>query len=346
MRHQEAVEPTVPVSYVLLVLQLASEKGLSTADVIQQAGLSADLLERPETRVPLVTGYAAMCHFVITRGQAVGLGYEFGLRSTITTHGMIGYGLMSQASLRDALAFGSRYGLNLRMPAWDLNFFEEKGDVVLRGTENVPHGSLRCFSAQQLIISCYALLRDIFPQVCSETVLHFDFERPDYHGHYEAHLPECVFSHPFNEIRLPSRYLDMPLRTADKAAAIFAREACERELAIFGDSHRDVMRQVRALLRLGPNGYPSLEDVAQSLCISTRTLNRQLQSRGTCFRTLLNEARRRDASILLRDPRLDLTDVAIRLGYSTLTNFNRAFREWEGCTPGAYRLRPSQQLLA
>lgn len=337
MRPPEAVEPTVPVSYVLLILQLANEKGLSTDDILAQAHIPKEHLDRPEARFSLINGYAVICRYVMDRCKSPGLGYEFGLRSTITTHGILGYGLMSQSTLREVISFGSRYGTRLRMPAWDIQILEEGEHVVLRGTENVPHGPMRCFSSQQLIISCYAVLRDLFPQVCSDTRLHFDFQEPDYHQHYAARLPECIFSSQFNEIRIPASYLDLPLRTADKAAANFARQACEQELALFGDNDRDVMRQVRALLRLGPQGYPSLEQVAESLCVSARTLNRQLQARDSCFRHLLNEARRRDACILLRDPRLDLTDVAVRLGYSTLTNFNRAFREWEGCTPGTFR---------
>ena len=147
MRPPEAVEPTVPVSYVLLILQLANEKGLSTDDILAQAHIPKEHLDRPEARFSLINGYAVICRYVMDRCKSPGLGYEFGLRSTITTHGILGYGLMSQSTLREVISFGSRYGTRLRMPAWDIQILEEGEHVVLRGTENVPHGPMRCFSS-------------------------------------------------------------------------------------------------------------------------------------------------------------------------------------------------------
>jgi len=342
MRSLDTAAPTVPVSYVLLVLQLLAERGVDKHRLLADLSITDEVLGHPDGRIPLLTDYATLCRRAMGLGELPGLGYAFGLRSTVTTHGILGYGLMSQPKLRDVMVFASRYGANLRMPAWDLAFFEEDGQAVLRGTENVPHGTLREFSAQQLVVSCYGVLRDLFPQVCMDAELCFDFAEPAYHQDYASQLPRCHFGRPFNELRMPMHYVDLPLRTADRIAAQVAEQACERELALYGDAHRDVVRQVRAALKLGIAGYPSLEDVAQRLCVSARTLNRQLQSRETSFRTLLNEARRRDAVQLLHDPRLDLTDVAVRLGYSTLANFSRAFREWEGLTPGAYRTQERQ----
>ena len=343
MRHPEAVTPTVPASYVLLVTQLLAERGVNTQSLLTRVGIDPARLEHPDARIPLLTDYAELCRQGMQQAALPGLGYEFGLRSTVTTHGMLGYGLMSQPCMRDVMVFASRYGATLRMPAWDLSFFEENGQAVLRGTENVPHGGLREFSAQQLIISCYAVLRDLFPQVCRDAELCFDFPEPACHAQYADRLPRCHFSRQFNEMRMPIHYVDIPLRTADRIAAQVAQQACERELALFGDAHRDVVRQVRALLRLGPQGYPDLEATAQALSMSARTLNRQLQERETSFRALLNEARHRDACTLLSDPRLDLTDVAVRLGYSSLGNFARAFKEWRHCTPGEYRASLSLQ---
>jgi AraC-like DNA-binding protein len=97
--------------------------------------------------------------------------------------------------------------------------------------------------------------------------------------------------------------------------------------------------RVCALLVATDNGrYPRLENVAASLCMSSRTLKRYLQEHGLSFQQLLDRVRRADALRLLEQPELTLDDIARRLGYSSRSNFSRAFQAWVGQSPG--RLRP------
>ncbi|MFX8067372.1 AraC family transcriptional regulator, partial [Acinetobacter baumannii] len=39
----------------------------------------------------------------------------------------------------------------------------------------------------------------------------------------------------------------------------------------------------------------------------------------------------------LRDPQLDLAEVALLLGYSEQSAFTRAFRQWTGLAPSQWR---------
>jgi AraC-like DNA-binding protein len=39
----------------------------------------------------------------------------------------------------------------------------------------------------------------------------------------------------------------------------------------------------------------------------------------------------------LKDPNLSLTEIAFLLGYSEQSAFTRAFRGWQGESPGSYR---------
>ena len=43
------------------------------------------------------------------------------------------------------------------------------------------------------------------------------------------------------------------------------------------------------------------------------------------------------ALVLMRDPAIPLTEVALELGYSDSANFTRAFRRWTGLPPRRYR---------
>jgi AraC-like DNA-binding protein len=102
-----------------------------------------------------------------------------------------------------------------------------------------------------------------------------------------------------------------------------------------GRDDRTVAR-VRELLPL-PEGFRSLEDIAQQIGVSPRTLKRRLADGGTSYSELLDEQRQERALLLLRDESLSREQIAERLGYSDAANFTRAFRRWTGKTPGMVR---------
>jgi AraC-like DNA-binding protein len=98
-------------------------------------------------------------------------------------------------------------------------------------------------------------------------------------------------------------------------------------------------RSERAILDKLEHGGCCLEQVAQALGVSERTLQRRLNQCGCGFADLLEAARRRYAETLLRRRELPLVEVALSLGYSEQAAFNRAFKRWTQSTPGAYRSR-------
>lgn len=80
-----------------------------------------------------------------------------------------------------------------------------------------------------------------------------------------------------------------------------------------------------------------LEWIAQTLCMSTRTLQRRLDAEGTNFRALHKDVRLLRAIELLKDTALSISDIALALGYATTSHFGRAFRAKFGTTPAQYR---------
>jgi AraC-like DNA-binding protein len=68
-------------------------------------------------------------------------------------------------------------------------------------------------------------------------------------------------------------------------------------------------------------------------------LQRRLQEAGTRFRVEQNLVHYKIAPAYLRDPRLQIVDIAMLLGYSV---FTRAFKEWNGKTPQEIRQRSAE----
>jgi AraC-like DNA-binding protein len=88
----------------------------------------------------------------------------------------------------------------------------------------------------------------------------------------------------------------------------------------------------------------SVAAVARSQGISPRYLHRLIEMRGTSFTARVNELRLQRAFILLTSARANahrVSDVALQVGFSDISHFNRLFRSRYGDTPSGVRGRPA-----
>lgn len=82
---------------------------------------------------------------------------------------------------------------------------------------------------------------------------------------------------------------------------------------------------------------PTLADVASSLNVSTRSLQRHLGGEGKTFQEVLDDTRREIARQWLTGSAgklRSLTELALLLGFSSSSAFSRAFKRWFDMTPG------------
>jgi AraC-like DNA-binding protein len=82
---------------------------------------------------------------------------------------------------------------------------------------------------------------------------------------------------------------------------------------------------------------PTIEDIADALHVSSRTLQRRLQDEGFSFQRVLEGARHQLARHCLNNSVLELNEAAYLLGYEDGNSFIRAFRTWEGVPPARWR---------
>ena len=97
--------------------------------------------------------------------------------------------------------------------------------------------------------------------------------------------------------------------------------------------------RVRDHLRRHLSGTCRLEQVAEALGLSARSLQRRLDDEGASFTGLLDDLRREQARTLLAGAEASVDEISFLLGFAERRAFLRAFRRWEGCSPTAYRRR-------
>ena len=130
--------------------------------------------------------------------------------------------------------------------------------------------------------------------------------------------------------------LDYPLIQLDSDWARAVR-ASTRHLF---DSHSNdaFLSALRTtLMRMLPAGGVTIDRTAAAQNISRRTLQRRLAERGTQFAQVLQALRAELAVQYLADERLNITDVALLLGYADHGSFSNAFKSWYECSPRDYR---------
>jgi AraC-like DNA-binding protein len=138
-----------------------------------------------------------------------------------------------------------------------------------------------------------------------------------------------------NAIAFPTEALRRPVATSNRllfrlVGGYLARVKAASRIGLV-DRVEDYVRGAL------PSGGCSIENCAEKLGISVRTLQAQLARHGVRFSELLERRRIELAKEHLRAEALSLDEVAALLGYSEQTSFGRAFKRWTGSTPQRFR---------
>jgi AraC-like DNA-binding protein len=327
------IEHTVPSGLILQILDVAQHWGVQPAEILARTGLDPQALPEENARIPLPTYLS-----VIDRARALtnepGLGVCWGLQMRVSAYGYLGFATMSAATLREALDLVIQFG-PLISTAMNLRLDVEGETAILTLDEYADFANVRDVVVVARLTGLWHTARTISGRDLSVTA-DVAFPEPAYHRRFAHLLPPTRFERPHNRAYFKASDLDVPLLMADKAALALARTQCETELASLSTGGR-LVGTIRRLLLSGEGGVRPLAEVAKAVHMSPRTLRRKLALQGSSLSSLLGQERRNRAVSWLRSSDLSIEEMSDRLGYGSVQNFTRAFRQWTGATPAAFR---------
>ncbi len=154
----------------------------------------------------------------------------------------------------------------------------------------------------------------------------------------KSNNPDTKISHnqDFCGYRIDSKYLQFPIVQLEKNIDTFIRRA---PYFVFMHSKKEgLSQQIRAILArsLGDH-YPTADEIAQTLNMSTQTLFRKLKAEGVSYVELKNSMRGEMAIHYLTKSELNNEAISELLGFENPSTFYRTFKKWTGLSPGAYR---------
>ena len=92
-----------------------------------------------------------------------------------------------------------------------------------------------------------------------------------------------------------------------------------------------------AMKMLLATGDCNITNVALCVGQHQKKVQRQLRHKGTTYRELLEDVRKQEGIRIINTGSINLTDVALQLGYAELSVFSRQFKSWFGITPTEWK---------
>ena len=270
-----------------------------------------------------------------------------GAQLSVSTHGPLGFAALSAPTLGAALQVMAEFhpvritsmtaelqqvGRRYRFAMYDLT-----GDALYAR-----------WMFEVILKVLLALVETIMGHPVGDQVLiSFTETAPEYAPVLEAaYGAPCEFGASHTAISTPASWQHIPSPLYDEGTYRSNIAKC-REIIADQDHGHDPVQQVRNLLashfdracsgETEGQPPPGLEQIAAQLYLTPRTLIRRLKAGGSSYRQLLERGRSECAQALLMQANLTVADVGERLGYRDPANFGRAFRQWQGVTPAAWR---------
>ena len=318
---------------VLALDTLGQIDGCTPQQLLNGSGIDATDLQRPDMRIRIAQERQVFLNALDKRQD---LGLELGRRMHVSSYGLLGFSLLSAATLGEALQTAFRFPALLGT-LFELRLQRDGDSAWIEASHYRECTQLERFNTEFCLASLKLICDDLLGTALPLEHADFSHAPPNYQQRYREDFACPVqFSAASNRIRFASAWLDKRLPLADPVSYRDTLARCT-ELNREFVSRQALISRVRQLLASQMPQVPSLDDLARQLRCSSRTLRRQLQEVGSSYQNLLDELRFEQARQLLEQRHLPIAHIAERLGYSETASFRHAFLRWSGTSPRRYR---------
>lgn len=321
---------------LLAIPRVLEAFGVRPETVLSDAGVPLGAFSHPDNALPYVLASRAL----LATAEAIDredIGLLICEEAGASELGLVGFLLKQAPDLRAGLTDLVRY-----------LHHHDRGCVAFlkigEGQATLGYAVLEPNSAGITIINdcAMAIARNILRGLCgprwsaSEVLL--SRQRPSAPARYERFFGAPVrFDAEFSAIVFAESWLSTPNPHADPALHRVLKEQIDLlEMEERGTFSEQVRRLLRTAL-LTRSG--SAEQIAVMLQLNKRTLTRRLEAEGTSFRQLSDEVEYEIARQLIRNTSMTMTQISLALQFSEPSAFSRAFRQWSGMAPSAWRAR-------
>ena len=253
----------------------------------------------------------------------------------LATHGPVGMVLMASANVQTMLEAFAKYS-SVRAQFMHMSLEVTDDYLVLEILDDPRMGDFHDFFYELAMSTLQFVVEEVTGEALKGGRYCFVHAKADYTSRYEQllHSPlefNCernLFCVPINLAQIPSPYFDQKM--LDHATLL-----CEQGLTEMREEE-SVIKVIEKLLFDNPGKIWSLENVANALNTSQRTLMRKLKGEGVTYKQVLDEVHKEMVVRYLVHKNLSIDRIGYLIGYSDASSFRRSFKRWFGTTPSKY----------
>lgn len=281
---------------------------------------------------------------VLAISDIEGLGLSVGAQLHMSTHGPLGVATFSGPDLRTGLLLLAKYG-KTREEFFKITVSDHPRGLKILFTESFDLGDLRVFISESVLSGIFSAITFFASGTPFTGQINFTYSKPAYWQKYSSNFGDNIqFNQPRTEIIVPESILSLPSLVCDPVLHKEAIVICDRQLKEInvgeaGLPHRSTEQAVSKLLLENPGVIWNLNEVADKLHMSSRTLIRKLEAEGTKFQVIRDELAKKQVINYMTDTSLTVESIGHLMGFSDASSFRRSFKRWFGETPSQYIAR-------
>lgn len=334
-----ATDLLVPARYYARIGEVLVRDRIDLAEVLRGLRLPQQVLSQPDAMIKFSVVDRLLNRVAELSGRT-DLAFDLGKLLTANAHSFVGFGMLNSGTLDQALRFEAQY-FRLVMPSFRMRYTAgaEFGEMAFTPTVAMSH---QCLSFHLEAIGMAALreVSDLTADRRPPCQLFLSIPEPPHVARYrelrDVRVHFGADSLPGVRLRIETDPRALSLAMADANALKIAEARC-RALVQHVAGTRKFADWVEMTLREVSEALPALPELAATLNLSPRTLNRYLEREGTSYRDLAGRIQHELACERLTTGAMSVTEVAYSLGFTDTSNFARAFRTRAGRSPTEFQ---------
>lgn len=158
---------------------------------------------------------------------------------------------------------------------------------------------------------------------------HGDLTDDDYKKYFSAPI---LFDGDSNSVTLPAEVFSRRIVSSNSELKKIVVDMLSQQLK----SLNNTVTTAQQVTVIAQTGVYSLEKVASTLHLGSRTLQRRLGEEDTNFNTLISEVKKSKAEKFLTSREYSVQEISFLLGYQHERAFYEAFQRWFGTSPSGF----------